>query len=637
MSFARKVWRLLVGIKDAFALLFLLLFFTALFAVLTSRPSPGQVREGALLLKLDGAIVEEASSVDPIGALLSSSLPTRQFEARTLVRAIDAAARDERIKAIALDLTTFTGGPHVSVKEVTEALGRFRTTEKPIIAYAVAYSDDAMMLAANASEIWIDPMGGAALRGPGGSILFYADAFERFNINAHVFQVGTYKGTGEPYSNSQMSPAFRENMETYVSQLWDEYRARLVQARPQADIDAVTTNIVASMQAHGGDMAQMALAAGLADTIGTYDEWGAHIAEIAGKDEWDAMPGSFTSTELDSWIASIGEEGAGGFGADGSRIGVITISGDITDGEAGPGSAGAARITRLLDDALDDDLAGLVVRVNSPGGTVTGSEAIRRSVLRYKAAGIPVAISMGNYAASGGYWIATAGDRIFAEPETVTGSIGIILFMPSFEGILSDYGINTDGVQTTPLSGQPDLLGGLSPEIEALLDAETNAIYSRFLSLVASSRGISPEKADELAQGRVWTGGSARQLGLVDQFGDLDAAMAWVAKEAGLGEDDWSPRFLKSPPDPFEAMLAGMMGGNRSQSQSLVTVSSLFAAQNQQAAGQVLRDLDRFASAQGAQALCLACMGDTGTAAALSRPANALTWWQRLSAAAIRQ
>jgi protease-4 len=611
MSFAGKVWRLLVGIKDALALLFLLLFFVTLFALLSARPSPGQVREGALLLRLDGAIVEEASASDPLEILVSGTLPTRQYEARQLVRAIDEAARDDRIKAIALDLTTFTGGPHVSTKEVAEALDRFRTADKPILSYAVAYTDDALMLAAHANEIWVDPMGGAAIRGPGGSIMFYAEAFERYGINAHVYQIGTYKGTGEPYTNTQMSPELRENLETYVGQIWDEYRAHVVQARSQADIDAATTGLLALLDENGGDMAQTAIAAGLADKIGTKDDWGKRVAELVGESKRDKAPGAFAHTELDIWLARVGREvssGSRSFGGSKSRIGVVTIAGEISDGKAGPGSAGAARITALLDDALDDDLAGLVVRVDSPGGTVTGSEAIRRAVMRYRDKGIPVAISMGNYAASGGYWIATAGQRIFAEPETITGSIGVVLMVPSFEKILSDFGIYSDSIRTTPLSGQPDILAGFTPETEALLQAETTAIYDRFVGMVAETRGLTPERADELAQGRVWTGGSARQLGLVDQFGDLDAALEWVASEAGLEDDGWEPRFLSSPQDPFAAMLAGLLGNAEQEPQALVSISSHFALDEQAVAMRALQDFDRLLSTPGAQALCLICM-----------------------------
>jgi protease-4 len=420
--------------------------------------------------------------------------------------------------------------------------------------------------------------------------------------------------------------------------MWDEYRAHIVRARPDADLDAATTGLVETLAANDGDMAQVALAVGLADTIGTHDEWGARIAELAGEDEWSDHPGAFASTDLDTWIAaSAGDEGGDGlrgFGGESKRIGVITVAGEISDGEAGPGSAGAARITRLLEDALDDDLAALVVRIDSPGGTVTGSESIRRAVMRFRDKDIPVVVSMGNYAASGGYWIATAGQRIFAEPETLTGSIGVILFVPSFEEIMADYGVNSESIRTTPLSGQPDLLGGFTPETEALLQAETEAIYGRFVGLVAEARNITPVRADELAQGRVWTGGSARQLGLVDQFGGLDAALEWAAAQAGLeDEDQWEPRFLTSPPDPFEAMLAGVLGGGEAQAnpQALVSVSSLFARQEQQVAARVLADLDRLMTAPGVQALCLGCAPETPLALPGARQA-ASPWWSVIAA-----
>lgn len=465
MSFAGKVWRLLVGIKDALALLFLLLFFSALFAVLSSRPSPGLVREGALLLQLDGSVVEEVSPLDPLNLLLASSVPTREYAARDLVQAIDEAAGDKRIKALALDLSTFLGGGHVHMQEIGAALDRFRQADKPVLAYAVAYADDSLMLAAHASEVWVDPMGGAAIAGPGGERLYYAGLIERLRVNAHVFRVGTYKSAVEPYMMGEMSPEARENYQQLYGSLWQEWQANVRRARPQANIARVTGDIETWLAASNGDLARAALEAGLVDRIGTRVEWGERVAALAGEDDWDDTPGAFAHSELDPWLAKIEPRKRG------AKIGVITIAGEISDGQAGPGSAGAQRIGKLLDDALDDDFKALVVRVDSPGGTVTGSEAIRRAILRHKAAGIPVVVSMGNVAASGGYWVSTPADRIFAEPETITGSIGIYGVLPTFEDTLAEWGVTTDGVRTTGLSGQPDLLAGLTPETEAILQA----------------------------------------------------------------------------------------------------------------------------------------------------------------------
>jgi len=600
MSFAGKVWRLLVGIKDALTLLFLLLFFSGLFAVLASRPSPGLVREGALLLSLDGSIVEEIAPIDPLNVLLSSAIPTRQYAARDLIRAIDEAAGDDRIKAIALDLSTFLGGGHVHLQAVGEALDRFRQADKPVLAYAVAYADDSTMLAAHASEVWIDPMGGAAITGPGGEQLYYAGLLDRLGVNAHVFRVGSHKSAVEPYLLNEMSPEARENYQQLYGALWQEWQANVRRARPQADIRQATGDVAAWLDASDGDLAKAALAAGLADRIGTRIEWGDHLAEIAGKASWDDTPGAFAHSEFDAWLAEIEPDKRG------AAIGVITIAGEISDGRAGPGSAGAQRIGKLLDDALDDDLKALVVRVNSPGGTVTGSEAIRRAILRHKASGIPVVVSMGNVAASGGYWVATPAERIFAEPETLTGSIGIFGVVPTLENLLAEGGVTTRGVKTTTLSGQPDVFAGFNAETEAVLQATVESGYERFLALVAQSRQISRDRADELGQGRVWDGGAARQLGLVDQFGDLDTALAYAADRAGLAEGKWHAEFLGAGADPYAPLLRRIMGDSAREA-SGNDMFALFAQRERDLSARILADLSGLLEVRGAQARCLEC------------------------------
>lgn len=600
MSFAGKVWRLLVGIKDALALLFLLLFFAALFGILVSRPSPGAVREGALLLSLDGSVVEEVAPIDPLNVLLSSAIPTRQYAARDVVRAIDEAAGDKRIKAIALDLSTFLGGGHVHMQAIGEALDRFRQTRKPVLTYAVAYADDSMMLAAHASEVWVDPMGGAAISGPGGERLYYAGLLERLGVNAHVFRVGTYKSAVEPYLLNEMSPEARENARQLYGALWQEWQANVRRVRPQANIRRVTGDVAAWLEASNGDLAKAAIEAGLVDRIGTRVAWGERLAAIAGEDTWDEGPGAFAHTEFDPWLADIEPEEPG------AAIGVITIAGEISDGEAGPGEAGAQRIGRLLDDALDDDLKALVVRVDSPGGTVTGSEAIRRAIMRHKVKNIPVVVSMGNVAASGGYWVSTPAERIFAEPETITGSIGIFGVVPTFETVLAEWGVTTDGVKTTALSGQPDLLAGFNPEVEAVLQATVESGYDRFLALVSQSRRMSRARADELAQGRVWDGGAARQLGLVDQFGGLDTALAYAATRAGLAEGEWHAEYLGAGEDRYAPLLRRIMRDGESEA-SGGDMFALFARREQELTAGIIADLSGLLEVRGAQARCLEC------------------------------
>jgi protease IV len=600
MGFASKVWKLLVGIKDALVLVFMLLFFTALFAALSARPNPAAVTEGALLLQLDGMLVEEAAAPDPLAVLADGALPMRQYATRDVVRAIDAAAQDDRIKALALDLTTFMGGGQVHMLDVAEAIARFRAAEKPVYTYALAYSDDALLLAANASEAWVDPMGGAAVRGPGGANLYYAGALERFNINARVFRVGTYKSAVEPYLASGMSPESRENAETLYAAVWEEWQANVRRARPDADLAALSSGLPQAVEAAGGDLAKVAVDAGLIDKIGTFTEWGTAIAEVAGEDEWSELPGAFALTDYDTFLADLGPGET-----DGEAIGVITIAGEINDSMDGPGTAGAARIEALLDDALENDLKALVVRVDSPGGTVTGSETIRRAILRHKDKGIPIVVSMANYAASGGYWLATPADAIFAEPSTLTGSIGVFLVLPTFEDALAEYGVTTDGVRTTALSGQPDLAAGLTPEAAALLQAETEAVYARFLGLVAGARKITTARADELGQGRVWTGGPARQLGLVDRLGGLDDALADAAQRAGLEEGGWHAVYLASPPDPLAEMLAGLAGTPTASNPR--SFSAMIADDEAGLAARMLADWDRLLGARGVQARCLEC------------------------------
>jgi len=607
MSFAGKAWRLLVGIKDGLSLLFLLLFFGLLFAILTARPNPGVVREGALLLELDGEVVEEATPIDPFALLLGNDLPGGQYEARELIRALDEAARDERIKAVVLDLTRFTGGGHVHLQEIGAALDRVRSAKKPVLAFAFAYGDDAMLLAAHASEIWVDPLGGAVIAGPGGERLYFAGLIENLNVNARVYRVGTYKSAVEPFLRGDMSPEARENTTALYASIWQEWQANVKQARPKADIERVTQGPVAWLEASNGDTARAALAAGLVDKIGDRVAFGTRVAEIVGEDPWDDMPGNYAHTELRVWLDSKRPSSAG------KAIGVITVAGEIVDGDAGPGTAGGDRIAELLDDALDEDLAALVVRVDSPGGSVTASEEIRRAILRHKARGIPVAVSMANVAASGGYWVATPADRIFAEPETITGSIGIFGVVPTFENTLARWGVTTDGVRTTPLSGQPDILAGFTPEVDALLQQTVEHGYRRFLGLVAESRGKTPQQVDEIGQGRVWDGGTARQLGLVDQFGDLDTALQWAAGEAGLEDGGWHPRFLGNEPGVYATLIEQLVAPDRTE-EARAPAQGLFALaalQRQRALQRLSGDLHRLLSTQGAQAYCMECPART--------------------------
>lgn len=624
MEFARKVWKLLVGIKDGMVLVFMLLFFVVLFGALSGRPGPEtQVREGALLLKLDGAVVEEPAVVDPLAALLAGQAPMREYRTRDIVIALRAAAKDERIKAVVLDLSRFTGGGLVTMQEVGAALDEVRAAKKPVLSFAQFYGDDAMLLAAHSSEVWVDPLGGAIVAGPGGHNLYYGQLLERFKIKANVYRVGTYKDFVEPYLRNDQSPAAKEARAALYAAIWSDWQADVKKARPQADIARITSDPVGWIKASNGDLAAAAKSAGLVDRIGDHVAFGKRVAELVGEDEVEKAPGKFAHTRLDAWVAANPEDTSG------KPIAVVTVAGEIVDGKAGPGTAGGDRIAKLIDEAGEnEDLAALVVRVDSPGGSVLASEVIRNAIERQKAKGRPVVVSMANLAASGGYWVSTPGTRIFAEPGTITGSIGVFAVVPSFEGALAQYGVTGDGVRTTGLSGQPDIITGLTPEVDGVLQASVENIYARFLGLAAKARGKTPEEIDALAQGRVWDGGTARQKGLVDQFGGLDDALAFAAQSAKLGEGEWHPLYLGEDVDPLQRLLEQMGLADEEARPAAQDFTALTARRQQEQLGLALQRLEALFSGHGAQAYCLDCPVLPGVAA----KAGGQGGWQMLVA-----
>ncbi|MFN9633994.1 MAG: signal peptide peptidase SppA [Erythrobacteraceae bacterium] len=606
MNFVGKVWKVLVGVKDGLVLLFMLLFFVALFGILSARPSPGAVQDGALLIALSGRVVEEKSALDPIEALLSGSAPVAEYRARDLVRALDAAATDPRISAVVLDMTTFMGGGQVHLTEIGEAMDRVRKAKKPVLTYALGYTDDQMLLAAHASEVWLDPQGLALVTGPGGANLYFADLLQKVGVNARIYRAGTFKSAVEPYARNSMSDEARENIGGVYGALWAEWQANVKKARPKAQLAQMTGDTEGWLAAGGGDLADAALKSGLVDKLGDRVQFGARVAAIAGKDRASELPGAFAASEFDAFLADVGPESGG------KAIGVVTIAGEIVDGEAGPGAAGGTRIADLLDEALDDDLAALVVRVDSPGGSAIASEEIRRAIQRFRDRKIPVAVSFANIAASGGYWVATSSDRIFAQPETITGSIGVFAVLPPFEPLAAKIGVAADGYRTTPLSGQPDIIGGFSPEIDAVLQAGVASTYRDFLARVSKGRKLSVAQVDGIGQGRVWDGGTARQIGLVDQFGGLEDALAWSGAKAGLKEGEWHPVFLGAQDDNYDPLIRRLLT-NEAESKAAVMAGSdpfaLVARKQDALASRLLHDAERLMGTSGVQAFCLECPG----------------------------
>jgi protease IV len=351
--------------------------------------------------------------------------------------------------------------------------------------------------------------------------------------------------------------------------------------------------------AGAGDLSQAALRYGLVDKLAEREAFNARVARVAGE---DTKLGSFRAVRLADWVAANPLKYSGG------NIGVVTVAGTIQDGEAGPGTAGGATIARAIRQGLArGDLKALIVRVDSPGGSALASERIRSALLEAKAKGLPVIVSMGSVAASGGYWVATAGDRIFAEPTTITGSIGVFGVLPTFEASLAKIGVTSDGVRTTPLSGQPDLLGGTTPEFDRLAQTGVEDIYGRFIALVSASRNLPVARVNEIGQGRVWDGGTARQLGLVDAFGSLNDAIAAAARRAKIDGDDVSLVYLEKQPSWFERLAADWSRPSDEGQEGGQDVLGMLSRRQSALAWTAVEDARALSRGVGIQARCLEC------------------------------
>ncbi len=601
MKLIRGAWKLLVGVKDLLVLLFMLLFFGSLAAALSVRPGAKPIGSGALMVDLNGSIAEQPASVSATEAL-SGTTRAHQYRLRDVIAALDAAVTDDRVKTVVLDLDGFMGGGQVALTDVGAALDRVRA-KKPVLAFATGYTDSAYQLAAHASEIWLDPMGLALFAGPGGSQLYYKGLLDRLGVTAHVYRVGKFKSAVEPYILSAASPDAKAENVALANALWTDWQADVTRARPKAKLAAYVADPVAAASATH-DLAKAALAAGIVDHIGDETAFGHRVAEIAGNGRRDEP---FAGIDFAAYSAA--HQPSSGDG----KIGIVTVAGVITDGEADAGTAGGDTIVGIIRRALaTDKYKALVLRVDSPGGSALASEKIRSALMEAHARGLPIVVSMSNVAASGGYWVATSGDRVFAEPATITGSIGIFGVIPTFEGALKKIGVTTDGVRTTPLSGQPDVVGGTSPAFDAVVQTGIEAGYAHFIALVSAARQLPPERVNEIGQGRVWDGAAARQVGLVDAFGTLDDAIADAARRAKLDPSAAHAVWLDKEPNWREALGAMFADASKKTSTDLL---STMAHQRVDALAGAVDDVRLMMSSSAVQARCLDCPSPVAPAA----------------------
>ena len=594
MKFVRAVWKLLVGIKDALVLIVMLAFFGMLYAGLSAKPAP--VRDGVLDVDLNGGVVEQPSRAQWSDVAAGSRM--QEYRLRDLIATMQQAKDDSRVKAVALDLDSFTGGGQTAMGDLADAIRQVRSAGKPVIAYATGYTNDSYQLAAAASEVWLNPLGGVVVTGPGGTNLYFKGLLDKLGVTANVYRVGTYKSAVEPFIRNDMSPEAKQNYLALDQAELESWRQSIHQARPKANVDLFLQNMNGAIAAAGGDMAKAAVNAGLVDRIGDRSQFEARLAQLGGTN--GSEPAGYNRIRLGSYIADKVDRSPKG------PIGVVTVAGMIVDGKGSAGNAGGDTVAKEIREGINKGIKALVVRVDSPGGSVLASERIRQALLAAKARKIPVVVSMGSVAASGGYWVSTPADFIYAEPSTITGSIGVFGVIPSFQGTLQKLGIGADGVKSTPLAGEPDLMKGPSPEVNQLIQGGVESMYRRFLAIVAQSRHKTPQQVDQIAQGRVWDGGTAHQIGLVDAFGGMPEAVAKAAQLAGLGNER-GVRYLEPPRSFRDQLLETLASSGESDDATQSDAFASIARQPQMQLAQALYDIRSIMAGPSIQARCLEC------------------------------
>ncbi|MEO7775651.1 MAG: signal peptide peptidase SppA [Steroidobacteraceae bacterium] len=531
----RGLWRGLDGLRKFLHLLLLLIFFGFVLGAIRGT-IPHLPAKAALVIRPEGQIVEQLSS-DPVQRAFDEA--SGQGESQTLLwdllDAIRAAAADKRVEAMVLQLDDFDGAGQPTLEEVAVALREFRAAKKKIIAQASSYTQAQYYLAAQADEIYLDPFGAVLIDGYDRYRMYYKGALDKLSIDMHLIRVGAYKSAGEPYMRTDMSAEDKEESLAYLNALWGGYQNAVSKERqlPRASLANYANGYIAQVKAAKGDTAQVALQAGLVTALKAWPDVEQRVVELVGADD---ETHSFHAISYSDYTRVLkAEKKLRGDGK--QRIGVIVASGEILDGDQPPGTIGGENTAALIREARqDDDVRAVVLRINSPGGSVIASEQIYREVLALKKAGKPVVVSMGDLAASGGYYIAAPADQIIASPMTITGSIGIFAVIPTIDRALGRLGVTVDGVGTTDLSGRLRIDRPLDPASEEFLQVTVQHGYDEFLGHVAAGRSKSREEVHAVAQGRVWIGSEALRLGLVDKLGNYADAVKAAAELANLGE-----------------------------------------------------------------------------------------------------
>ena len=553
MGFFGLVWRILEGVRRVLHLILLLVIFGFILAALhTSIPSVPHT--AALVIAPEGEIVEQLAS-DPVRRAFgqASGGPAPETLLRDLTDAIAAAKSDERIKLIVLDLGSLDSSGLSKLQEIGAALREFRAAGKRVVAAADSLDQTQYYLAAQAGEVYLDPMGLVYLDGFSYYRMFLKDAIDKLGVDVNVFRAGTYKSFTDQFSRNDMAPSEREETSVWLESLWNAYQQDVTRARslPAGALNEFVAQEPAALSAVNGDAAKLALQRGLVTALKSRRQMADELKVLVGEDE-DTH--SFNAIGMNQYLASVRGKHVLKSKSD-SKVGIVVASGEILDGHQPPGTIGGESTADLLRQArYDNTVKAVVLRVDSPGGSMFASEQILREVQTLRKAGKPVVVSMSTYAASGGYYISAAANQIFASPTTLTGSIGVFSVVPTFQHTLEKFGVKVDGIGTTPLAGDMRSDRTLTPARRQILQSSVDHAYAEFLRRVGDGRKKAVEDVDKIAQGRVWAGIDAQRIGLVDHLGGLKDATDAAAKLAELGPD-YSVDYIEPELNLREALL----------------------------------------------------------------------------------
>ncbi len=554
VRFFSSIWRGLDGVRKVLHLLLLVVIFLVFFGALAGTTSSIPQR-AALLIQPTGVLVDQLEG-DPYDRAMAELLD--EAVAQTLVQdVIDALAyakTDDRVTVVHLELSALSGGGLSKLRRIGVAIDDFKISGKPVVASADYYSQSAYHLAAHADELYMHPEGLVFVRGYGAYRTYYKEAIDTLRLDWNVFRVGTHKSFVEPYTRMDMSPEDRESRTRLISQFWSMYQQDVDSARglETGTIDDYTQNLLAHVEAAGGDIAVTARNLGLVDELLSRAEVRAVLTAYAGEDSSDRT--TYAAISSNDYLSRM--RLLGGDDVQEQNVAVVVAAGTILDGSQSSGTIGGDSTAALLRRALDDDsVKAVVLRVDSPGGSVFASEVIAHEVRALQDAGKPVVASMGSVAASGGYWISVVADKVMASPATVTGSIGVFGMFPTYQRTLEAVGVTTDGVGSTPWVGQLRQDREMSEPMKALFQLIINDTYDDFISGVALSRAMDKQAVDDVAQGQVWSGSDALDNGLVDELGSFEDAIRAAAELAQLADGNYGQKLIETGLSPTEQMV----------------------------------------------------------------------------------